>query len=390
MRAPSTDRPDHHSAANRAHAGAGRPVRSGGGRLFSWLGISLGVVIVVLAALTVLLGYLFSGPRHRGPRSDHFDGKRFHNIPDVPHGGFLDFLKWRFTRHAEAWSPRQLTAGPPPPASVTGDGMRATFINHATVLLQMDGVNILTDPIWAERTSPVSFAGPRRVHAPGIRFEDLPHIDAVLVSHCHYDHLDLPTLARLQAVHHPRFFVGLGNAELLQRQHLDRVTELDWWQTDQLTARVRIRGVPAQHFANRGLFDRDATLWLGYVVEGSSGRAYFAGDTGYGPHFAEIRRRVGPVRLAILPIGAFLPTWFMSYVHQSPAEAVNARRVLAAGTALAMHFGTFPLADDGQDEAALSLRAALSGSATDATAFWTLRPGEGRDVPLASSAAALP
>ncbi|MES1172613.1 MAG: MBL fold metallo-hydrolase, partial [Bacteroidota bacterium] len=337
--------------------------------------------------LVIVVGYVLSGPGHGGPASDHFDGKTFHNLKDAPHGTLAAFLKWQLTRAQGPWSERPLSPLPPPPKRVARGELRVTFVNHATVLVQMDGMNLLTDPIWSERASPVSFVGPRRRHEPGIRFEDLPPIDVVTVSHAHYDHLDVPTLVRLAAAHHPRFFVGLGVGVLLRRAGIDSVTELDWWQSEPLTgaaASVRIAGVPAQHFSNRGLFDRDTTLWLGYVLQGPAGVVYFAGDTGNGPHFAEIRRRFGPPRLAILPIGAYRPIWFMGPIHISPAEAVAAQEILGANTALGMHFGTFPLADDGQDEPVRDLNTALvaagRGSAPRAT-FWTLAPGEGRVVP---------
>jgi L-ascorbate metabolism protein UlaG (beta-lactamase superfamily) len=246
------------------------------------------------------------------------------------------------------------------------------------VLLQQDGVNVLTDPIWSLRASPVSFVGPRRHHPPGLRFLDLPPIDAVVLSHNHYDHLDLPTLRRLQAAHHPRFFCGLGNQALLERAGLQRVTELDWWQSVPLTATVELIAVPAQHFSNRGLFDRDRTLWLGYVLRGPAGLAYFAGDTGAGPHFAEIRKRLGAPRLAVLPIGAYRPEWFMSAVHESPAQTLEAHQQLGAGTTVPMHFGTFALGDDGQDEAPRTLEAAATGAAARVR---VLEFGEALEVP---------
>jgi L-ascorbate metabolism protein UlaG (beta-lactamase superfamily) len=259
--------------------------------------------------------------------------------------------------------------------------MRVTFVNHATVLIQQDGLNVLTDPIWSRRASPFSWIGPPRHRPPGLRFEDLPPIDVVVVSHAHYDHLDLPTLKRLQQAHRPRFFVGLGVKEVLARAGIAPVTELDWWQSETLSPTVELRAVPAQHFANRGLFDRDRILWVGWVVKGPAGLAYFAGDSGAGPHFQEIRQRLGPVRLAVLPIGAYLPRWFMRRVHQSPAEAVAAADALGASTSVGIHFGTFALADDGQDEPPAALAAALSSRPTTPPRFWVLGFGEGRPVP---------
>src|SRR5262249_32374809 len=155
-------------------------------------------------------------------------------------------------------------------------------------------------------------AGPRRRRPPGLRFEDLPPIDAVLISHNHYDHLDVPTLKRLAATHEPRFVVSLGNRQLLAAHGIVSAEELDWWQTVEVGNDVRVTAVPAQHFSARGVRDRNRTLWCGYVLQGQSGTIYYAGDTGWSPHFQGIRDRFGPPRLALIPIGAYLPLWFMS------------------------------------------------------------------------------
>ncbi len=345
------------------------------------LGIALGLILAIGCAL--------SGPRHRGPVSDHFEGRRFTNLDAIQHRGFLEVLRWLATRDPAPWRERTDAApGPPPPRAVDGGRLRVTFVNHATVLVQMDGLNVLTDPIWSERASPFSWIGPRRARPPGIRFEDLPPIDGVLVSHNHYDHLDLPTLRRLAERHRPLFVVGLGNAALLEQAGIGPVRELDWWQGLALSKAVQVSAVPAQHFSARGLCDRDATLWAGYVIQGPAGTVYFAGDTGMGPHFAQIRKRFGPPRLALLPIGAFRPVWFMSRVHLSPADAVQAADILGASTSLAIHYGTFRLADDGQDEPLEALAEALVSRNHPAPRFWTLDFGEGREVPAATTGAA--
>jgi L-ascorbate metabolism protein UlaG (beta-lactamase superfamily) len=342
------------------------------------IAVVLGALVLLLAALVVGLGWYFSGPVYQGPVSDHFDGTHFVNMRAVPHGGFGAFLRWQRTRQLGPWAEREAPPGPRPPARVPG--MRVTFVNHATVLLQQDNLNVLTDPIWSLRASPVSFMGPRRQHPPGLRFEDLPPIDAVVLSHNHYDHLDLPTLRRLQEAHHPRFFCGLGNKALLERAGLQRVTELDWWQNVPLTDAVELIAVPSQHFSNRGLFDRDRTLWLGYVLRGPAGLSYFAGDTGSGPHFAEIRKRLGAPRLAVLPIGAYRPEWFMGPVHETPQEALAAHDQLGAGSSVAIHFGTFALGDDGQDEPKQALEDAIARAHSSAR-FHVLDFGEALEVP---------
>jgi L-ascorbate metabolism protein UlaG (beta-lactamase superfamily) len=189
-------------------------------------------------------------------------------------------------------------------------------------------------------------------------------------------------LRRLQEDHRPRFFVGLGNGALFVGAGIGPVTELDWWQTATLSPDLTLHGVPAQHFSNRGLFDRDRTLWLGYALVGPAGMAYMAGDTGAGPHFAQIRRRLGSPRLAVLPIGAFRPEWFMSGVHVAPGEALAAHDTLGASTSLAIHYGTFALGDDGQDEPVARLRDALAHHGSPEPRFWVLQFGEGRDVPI--------
>jgi L-ascorbate metabolism protein UlaG (beta-lactamase superfamily) len=255
-----------------------------------------------------------------------------------------------------------------------------TFINHATTLIQVDGVNILTDPIYSDRPSPVPFLGPRRVRPPGVRFEDLPPIDVVLVSHNHYDHLDVPTLERLAKAHRPRFVVGLGNKALLDEEGIPGGVEVDWWESVEVAPGVKVTGVPAQHRSNRGLTDQAATLWAGYVVSSSGGPVFFAGDTGFGPHFARVAERFGPMRLSILPIGAFRPAKAIAPVHMGPEQALEAHRVLGSGTSVAMHFGTFPLALDGQDEAKYLLLRLLMRE-QPRPRFWVLGFGEGRYVP---------
>jgi L-ascorbate metabolism protein UlaG (beta-lactamase superfamily) len=311
-----------------------------------------------------------------------FDGKKFHNqVPMTRMGSFGRFLQWRMNREVTPWEPvLDAESGPPPPRRVGEGELRVTFINHATTLVQLDGLNLLTDPIWSERASPVGFAGPKRVRPPGIRFENLPPIDAVLLSHNHYDHFDLPTLERLARAHDPLFVVGLGNERLLARHGIAKVVALDWWQGAPLGRGLSVTAVPAQHWSNRGLTDSAETLWAGFVVEGRGGPIYYSGDTGWGPHFEQVAQRFGPARLAILPIGAFKPRWFMQPVHISPQEAVEAARVLGAGTSLAVHFGTFELGDDGQEEPPTVLRETLAQLSAPPR-FWVLGFGEGRDVP---------
>lgn len=303
------------------------------------------------------------------PLSDHFDGKRFHN-PRRRIRGLADLVRWMRTRQPGLW-PKWMENSPgiAPPARVPRDGdpadsLRLTFVGHMTFVMQWHGLNILTDPIWSERASPVQFAGPRRVCAPGILFKDLPKIDLVLLSHNHYDHMDRLTIQNLCKTHRPRFYTSLGNGRRLRSFGVQDVVEMDWWQEALHESGMRVVCTPARHFSGRTPWDRDATLWCGFALLPPSGRVdgeaiYFAGDTGFGPQFGEVAKRFPNPRLALLPIGAYRPEWFMSEVHCSPLDAVEAHRILQAGLSVATHFGTFALADDGFDEPLAELGIAL-------------------------------
>lgn len=342
------------------------------------------ITLTVLVTLALIGGCSLSAPMWRGEKTSHFDGEHF-LTPDAPPrvGGFGlsglgPLLKWQSTRKPGPWKAyREEPYGLPPPYEVSGSTMRVTFINHATTLIQLDGVNVLTDPVYSDRVSPFDFAGPSRVRPPGIKFENLPRIDVVVLSHNHYDHMDIATLQRINKTWPTaQFFAGLGNKAFLEGKGLTNVVELDWWDSRDVKS-VVVRSVPNQHFSNRGLFDSDGTLWSAWVIEGKPGRAYFGGDTGYGPHFKAIADKLGPMRLAIVPIGAFKPEWFMAPIHMSPSEAVQAAIDLQATTAVPMHYGTFPLADDGEDEPVEVLEAVLKEKPAP---FAILGFGEGRDV----------
>jgi L-ascorbate metabolism protein UlaG (beta-lactamase superfamily) len=348
----------------------------------AWRRVAAAVFLAPVAAVAtaVLLGHFaLSAGGWEGPVTDHFDGERFFN-PGVPEKG-RSFWKWMLSRergHWPEWIPGE--PGPAPPRRVGEGALRATFVNHATVLVQMDGVNVLTDPVWSERVGPWNVVGPRRHRPPGLRFEDLPPLDAVVVSHAHYDHMDLPTLRRLSAERPCPVLVPLGDRAFLAPRGVERAQDMDWWQSRELGGGVRVHCVPARHFANRGLGDRDRTLWAGFVLEGPSGRVFFAGDTGDGPHVEAIAKRFAPLRLALLPIGAYRPRWFMAPVHLDPAQAVDVARRLAASTSVAIHFGTFAQGDDGEAEPLDDLAAALS-KAGGGLRFLALRNGESVEVP---------
>jgi L-ascorbate metabolism protein UlaG (beta-lactamase superfamily) len=313
--------------------------------------------LLLLVGVSLIVGYSLSVPRYSGAKSDHFDGKRFFNPRGKEHKGFLKFM---LTREPGEWKNLEnVRTGEKPPARVH-EGIRITFVNHATFLIQADGLNLLTDPIWSERSSPFSWAGPKRMRPPGVRFEDLPEIDAVILSHNHYDHLDLPTLRRLFEEHNPVLIAPLGVKAFLEAKGISKGIETDWWNEIDLSNEVTLVIVPAQHFSGRGLFDRDATLWGGYVLQTESGNVYFAGDTGYDPQiFQEIGARYAPLRVALLPIGAYKPLWFMSPIHISPDEAIRVHQDLKTEVSIAMHYGTFPLADDSQQEPITDLKQAM-------------------------------
>lgn len=294
------------------------------------------------------------------PHDAHWDGRFFHNPGIHVHHGVKEALRWLRTRQPACW-PTWVENGPAsiPPAVLSNqlDDWQVTFINHATVLLQIGPWNLLTDPVWSDRVSPLRQMGPRRVRHPGLRLDELPPIHAVLLSHDHYDHLDLRTLIWLARHHDPLVVTGLGNAALL-RGHGVRCEELDWWQSVSLGP-LGLHFVPAQHFSGRGARDRNRTLWGGLMVTSSAGNLFFAGDTGFGPHFIEIRERLGAPRLALLPIGAYEPRWFMGPVHMNPDDAVRAHVDLQAHQSLAIHFNTFQLTDEDIGQPVRDLQQAL-------------------------------
>lgn len=311
------------------------------------------------------------------PISDHCDGERFFDTPPL-NVSIWKVLKWQFTRHKHPW-PDSVEVKTALPDSSVESGIRATWIGHATVLVQSPGLNLLTDPVWSRRVGPWSWAGPARFARPGVALDDLPRIDAVLVSHDHYDHLDMPTLGSLADKGAPLAIAPLGTAELLQKAGFRKVVALDWWESVALPSGDTVTLVPAYHHGARWPWDRNQRLWGGFVVATKAGRIYFAGDTGDGPLFDEIGKRFGPLELALIPIGAYLPRWFMQPQHIGPDEAAAAAKRLGAKTSLAIHWGTFRLADDGFREAPDSLKALLARD-PDAPDFRILEIGEHLDL----------
>ncbi len=340
----------------------------------------LGLIVLGIAAYKII-DSIISAPAYSGPKADHFDGVQFKNLAPGGPKGFLDIVKWRLTKDEGPWPEwENAEPGPPPPERVKAGDLRITFVNHSTFLVQIDGLNILTDPIWSERASPVSWAGPKRVRPPGIRYEDLPPIDYVLVSHNHYDHLDLPTLKKLSLEHIPAIFSGLGNKLLLEKEKITGGSEMDWWESIELKNGVRLICVPAQHWSGRGSRDRLKTLWCGFVIQSRSKTVYFAGCTGFGPHFELIASKTGPIHVSMIPIGAFRPRWFMESSHLSPSDAIKAHEKLKSKHSIAIHFGTFHLGDDGYSEPVDLLKQELAKSGRQLqSSFHILDFGQGKN-----------
>lgn len=308
--------------------------------------------------------------------SDHYDGTHYHNVPPT-NQKMLDVIKWMIVGKSAPW-PKKIPDYPfsKPPKVLKTDELLITFVNHSTLLIQWGTLNFLTDPIWSERCSPLKTMGPKRVHAPGIHFDDLPPIDYVLLSHNHYDHMDLPTLYKLQMDHNPLFITGLGNQDYLYKKGLENVVELDWWEEIHLKEPLQIVYTPAQHFSMRHPGNRNQTLWGGFVIKNKEHRVYFAGDTAWTPYFSEIHKRLGSPHLSFLPIGAFEPRWFMKPAHMSPEEAVKAHLELNSRKSIAIHYGTFHLADESLEAPVEQLKMNLKKFKIVENDFLVLKPGE--------------
>ncbi len=329
--------------------------------------------------------------RRDWPMSDHYNGQTFFNPgPKEPPRGLWQVMRWRLQGDRAAWPERvQNVAFPPPTESVDPGMVAITFINHSTFLIRFANFVVLTDPIFSERCSPVDWAGPKRVRPPGLNLADLPRPDVVLVSHNHYDHMDIASLHTLQQRHAPVFVSMLGNGTTLATVGIKAI-ELDWWQHT-VIGPLHLTATPARHFAARTPFDRNHALWGGFMLRTEAGQVLFAGDSGAGPHWRDIRTRLGPPSVALLPIGAYEPRWLMSPVHMNPAEAVAAHRALGAHRSIGMHFGTFQLTDEAIDAPLQALRKALANpgapepGAPEPDAFVTHDFGETRLYQLQAS-----
>ncbi|MCO6051109.1 MBL fold metallo-hydrolase [Mesorhizobium sp. RP14(2022)] len=320
---------------------------------------------------------------YQGPPSDHYDGSRFFNPDGTLPKPFVEIFDRKFWTERARWPKARPSPFPQAKPAKSVADLRITMVGHSSTLIQMDGVNILSDPVWSDRVSPFSFAGPARVTAPGISFEDLPPIHCVLVSHNHYDHMDMPTLKRLHAVHDPLVITPLGNDSIIHASIPKmRIAARDW------DERVEVAGLsvtltPVHHWSARWIGDRRMALWSGFMIEGHGARVFFAGDTGFdgGRPFERLTERFGPIRLALLPIGAYEPRWFMASQHEGPDEAVKAFQLCGAAYAVGIHWGMVQLTNEGVEAPRDMLFAELDGANIPRTRFRALEAGESWDIP---------
>lgn len=330
-----------------------------------WLLISF----TIFCLLVFIIGDLLAAPKYKGPITDHFDGKKFKNYGGVEAKGIGDVLKYMAKRNPTKWViPKDITKKAAIQDIVLDPNFRITFINHATILFQLKGVNIITDPVYARAAGLLGLIGPLRKLPPGIALEDLPPIHFVFISHNHYDHLDINAIKKIIKKHNPQFVTTLGN-DLLLKKYTSKVKAIDWWQSINLTDNIEMICSPGQHFSSRGLTDRDANLWGGFVLKTESGNIYWAGDSGYGNFFEEIGEKYGPFRFSCIPIGAYKPNWFMSPIHISPQEAVQVHLDVKSKQSMAFHWGTFNLSDEGWDEPKKDLETELKNKNIQLTDF---------------------
>jgi L-ascorbate metabolism protein UlaG (beta-lactamase superfamily) len=326
-----------------------------------------------------------TNPYYDGPSSDHFDGLQFFNPKGKHPKGFAKLIKWLMSDRPK-W-PKSFPSPfkDKPPVRVYSDELRVSFVGHATILIQTAGLNILTDPVWSERVSPFSFAGPKRVNPPGMNLEDLPPIDLILISHNHYDHLDIKTLDKLIKAHNPVILCPLGNDTIIRKKiRKARTIAKDWGDSFGPGNGVAITLEPMHHWSARGTTDRRNALWAAFVIQTPGGAIYHIGDTGFheGVNYREVQAKYGEFRLAILPFGAYEPRDFMKAQHQNPNEAVQGHLLCNAKQTLGHHWGTFQLTNESIDDQLNHLAEARIRHGVSEEKFRALRPGQVWDVSL--------
>jgi L-ascorbate metabolism protein UlaG (beta-lactamase superfamily) len=339
------------------------------------------MLTLLFAGLLMIFGLGACSIGYKGPVSDHFNGSCFF-IEGNGHS-FGDMLKWMWEMDTVEWPEWIVDDVQSQPPKIVGMGeLRITYVNHATILLQLDQKNILTDPIWSTKAGPFSWLGVKRIRDPGVAFENLPKIDLILISHDHYDHLDLPTLSLIAERDNPIILSGLGLKRYLRKHGILKSEELDWWYTYQPpNSELTITFVPALHNSGRWPILRNKTLWGGYVISNRQGNIYFAGDTGYGDFISQIGKHFDGFLLTILPIGSYEKRWFMKNQHMNPDDAVQTHLALKSKQSMGFHYGTFAEhPEQAVDAHEKDLARALDKRKIDKSKFWVLKFGEGRSV----------
>ena len=341
----------------------------------------------LLAIIFTIISIFSCTNYHNGNMSNHFNGNRFFD-PEIKNtNNFWDFLKWQITKKSTKWPDSvEVIKYDLPPKRVFGDEIRISNVGHVTFLIQTQGLNILTDPVWSERASPVSFAGPKRVIKPGIKFDNLPPIDIVWISHNHYDHLDITTIKNLWAKHKPRIITPLGNDTIINSYDKKiQVESYDWGDEVKISDNMKFHLTPMQHWSARGIFDRNKALWAALTIETTAGNIYFIGDSGYGngQYFKRDKEKFKQFRVAMLPMGAYEPRWFMKYAHMNPDDMLKAHKDLGEPYTIPSHYDVFKLTDEGRGEALISLKDAMQRQAIN-TKIKILEVGQYYKVPLSN------
>lgn len=337
---------------------------------------------IVVFVLGFIIDFFISSRGYEGEVSDHFDGKEFFTPGVSPHDKLYEhghgkfFWKWILRKPKNHWKYVKNKFRTVPEKRVNSDRVFITYINHSTVLIQTKGLNIITDPVFSKRIGPLPILKLHRYRDPGVKIEELPHIDVVLLSHNHYDHMDIKSLRFISVRDNPKILTPLGNSYYLKTRRVRGAKDMDWWDKEVISQDISVVSVPSQHFSARAISDRNKTLWSGFIIETPRGPIYFAGDTGYGDFIERIKEKYSKFILGLIPIGAYKPEWFMAPVHTSPEEAIKIHKDLNIETSIAIHFGTFKLADDGQDEAKEMIRDIVSNNLIPRVDFRVLENGQ--------------